>query len=118
LLGPFSTIWEDGFLVHSLFTAEVRALLLIKADGWIPTATDMARMLRFHRHGRRFNGHDTYVLMLVEALEARGERSAIGPLIQDFARNYRREHSPLHNQLCAALERLSIPQADLLSRGT
>jgi DNA-binding SARP family transcriptional activator len=108
-LGPIDTIWAGESPREIQYVAEVRARYLMLAEGWVPPAADMARLLRIHRRARKSLSHDPFFLMLVEALEARGERARAAMLAHEYITKHRRERSPLMRQLRELLERLAIP---------
>jgi hypothetical protein len=108
LLGPFSEVWGGEFPREICFIVEARARFRMLSDGWIPSDSDIARMLRLHRRCRRFAVHDRFVRLLVEALEARGERGRAATLVHGYVLEYRRERGPLPIDLCDLLHKLSI----------
>jgi hypothetical protein len=105
LIGPFESLWEGSHTRERLYLTEVRAQLRMQTEGWIPTELDINQIMRLHRRGRRFANHDAFVLMLVTALEKRGERTKARCIVEQYVRNFRRERGPLLAQLTEFMQK-------------
>jgi hypothetical protein len=116
IIGPFDSIWAGDFPIEQQAITEVRTQFRLLEGAWIPSDAEMDRLMRMHRRGRRFGGHDMFIKVLVEAHAVRRELDRVGPLVQYYVTGCRRERGPLMHQLRETLERYSIPVPEFTGR--
>lgn len=117
LLGPFDDLWGGDYARDRQFVVQARARFLLRARGWVPTQSDMERLMELH-HAEQCNfSHDSFVMLLVEAFNARGEIALAEPLVRNYVTRFRRERSPLLRQLRELLERLTIQVPEVPREG-